>query len=515
MSSRFHPDERFAVALDSVASRLDAHERVLRAGLAARYRLLAEAFDIAAWASDTSGHEASRPCGKNGELAYRAVRAELAVALNVSERTIERQLSDAQALISSYPSVLDALSAGALSEGHVQVVLKAGAVIGSTDDVYAIARRHRYAEAVLEFAVRMTPARLRPVAERLAEQYAEQTIDERHAQARDERTVCVRDRDDGMSELFALLPSLEAHAIYDRLTRMAKRDELVEAAAAAEARREGGASGGMAEQPARTTRDHRRADLLADLLMRADPEPVPIEGGAGLEARVQVIVTDRALFAKELRLDEVDAEQLATSMAPTELSGCGAIDTATARRAAATATAWQLVHQHPVTGEVLSVDRYRPSEQMKRLLAARDLHCRFPGCRAPAHRCDLDHTVDAAKGGATSTRNLSFLCRGHHMLKHHAGWGVKQLLGGDLEWESPTGRIYRDRPPSRVRFEATAASRSAAAPPPAPSPPVNAAPIVAAPVIAAPPPDMRSSSRADSPSGLRPLARVLDPALPF
>lgn len=509
MSSRFHPDERFAVALDSVASRLDAHERVLRAGLAARYRLLAEAFDLAAWASDATGYEASRPCGKNGELAYRAVRAELAVALNVSERTIERQLSDAQALISSYPSVLDALSAGVLSEGHVQVILKAGAVIGSTDEVYTIARRHRYAEAVLEFAVRMTPARLRPVAERLAEQYAEQTIDERHEQARDERTVCVRDRDDGMSELFALLPSLEAHAIYDRLTRIARRDELVEATAAAEARREGGASGGMAEQPARATRDHRRADLLADLLMRADPEPVPTEGGAGLEARVQIIVTDRALFAEELRLDEVDADQLATSMAPTELSGRGAIDTATARRAAATATAWQLVYQHPATGEVLSVDRYRPSEQMRRLLAARDLHCRFPGCRAPAHRCDLDHTVDAANGGATSTRNLSFLCRGHHMLKHHAGWGVKQLPSGDLEWESPTGRIYRDRPPSRVRFEATAAFPTATALP------STALPSAAAPSTAVRPPDMRSPSRADSPPGLRPPARVRDPAIPF
>jgi hypothetical protein len=103
-------------------------------------------------------------------------------------------------------------------------------------------------------------------------------------------------------------------------------------------------------------------------------------------------------------------------------------------------------------GTVLAVDRYRPSARMRRYLAARDQHCRFPGCRAPLARCDLDHTVDAALGGATATDNLAHLCRGHHTLKHHGGWRVRQNDDGALEWRSPTGRGYRERPPGRVVF---------------------------------------------------------------
>ena len=33
------------------------------------------------------------------------------------------------------------------------------------------------------------------------------------------------------------------------------------------------------------------------------------------------------------------------------------------------------------------------------------------------------------------------------MLKHHSPWHVEQHPGGVLEWTSPTGREYSDRPP--------------------------------------------------------------------
>jgi hypothetical protein len=84
----------------------------------------------------------------------------------------------------------------------------------------------------------------------------------------------------------------------------------------------------------------------------------------------------------------------------------------------------------------------------------RDRHCRFVGCRQPVHRCDLDHTIDAATGGATSAVNLAHLCRRHHVLKHDTAWTVRQLPGGILEWTSPTGRVYVDTPVSSVAFAA-------------------------------------------------------------
>lgn len=102
---------------------------------------------------------------------------------------------------------------------------------------------------------------------------------------------------------------------------------------------------------------------------------------------------------------------------------------------------------HPFSGALLAVDRYRPSEDLRRHLRARDQRCRFPGCGLAPRKCDLDHNHDAALGGETVHDNLATFCRRHHMLKHHSPWHVEQGPGGVLEWTSPTGRSYIDRPP--------------------------------------------------------------------
>ena len=125
-----------------------------------------------------------------------------------------------------------------------------------------------------------------------------------------------------------------------------------------------------------------------------------------------------------------------------------------ARRLAAAAPGWDRVLVHPDTGAVLAVDRYRPSEELRRVLRARDEHCRFPGCRLSTVRCDLDHTHDAALGGTTDAGNLAHLCRRHHVLKHNSAWRVEQQSGGILRWTSPTGRTYVDSPAPMVRFTA-------------------------------------------------------------
>ncbi|HWS50853.1 MAG TPA: HNH endonuclease, partial [Microbacterium sp.] len=108
---------------------------------------------------------------------------------------------------------------------------------------------------------------------------------------------------------------------------------------------------------------------------------------------------------------------------------------------------WDRILTHPITGAILTVDRYRPTADLKRHLHARDQRCRFPTCGMPARNCDLDHTRDAAHGGSTSDTNLGALCRRHHVLKHHTPWHVEHLHGGVYAWTSPTGRTYTDRPP--------------------------------------------------------------------
>ncbi|GAA0484611.1 HNH endonuclease signature motif containing protein [Microbacterium aurantiacum] len=136
-----------------------------------------------------------------------------------------------------------------------------------------------------------------------------------------------------------------------------------------------------------------------------------------------------------------------------DLVGSAPIDPATARALAGAVATWERLVVHPVSGQVLCTDSYRRTASMARLLRARDRHCRFPGCRRPAIRCELDHTLDYALGGPTDIRNLCHLCQRHHSMKQFTSWGVRQLGGGVLEWTSPTGRIYIDHPPAPlVRF---------------------------------------------------------------
>jgi hypothetical protein len=106
---------------------------------------------------------------------------------------------------------------------------------------------------------------------------------------------------------------------------------------------------------------------------------------------------------------------------------------------------------------------YRPSTPLGRFVRARDRRCRFPGCRAPAIGCDLDHTTPWPCG-PTSATNLCCLCRHHHRLSHQApGWTMRILRDGGLQWTSPSGHTVTTHPPAYGTDDHP--------PPTAPSPP--------------------------------------------
>jgi hypothetical protein len=130
------------------------------------------------------------------------------------------------------------------------------------------------------------------------------------------------------------------------------------------------------------------------------------------------------------------------SMEPGELGGHGPIPASVARRIAGTGS-WRRVLTDPVSGTVVEVGRaaYSPSAALADLVRTRDRTCRFPGCRQPARRCDLDHVI-AWPAGPTTAGNLAALCRHHHRLKHQTRWTVQPGDGGELVWTSPTGHRY-------------------------------------------------------------------------
>jgi len=68
------------------------------------------------------------------------------------------------------------------------------------------------------------------------------------------------------------------------------------------------------------------------------------------------------------------------------------------------------------------------SEPARRALAARDGHCRWPGCERPASWTAAHHVVHWIHGGTSDLDNLILLCHRHHWMVHEGNW---QIVSGD------------------------------------------------------------------------------------
>jgi hypothetical protein len=89
---------------------------------------------------------------------------------------------------------------------------------------------------------------------------------------------------------------------------------------------------------------------------------------------------------------------------------------------------------------------YEASRRLQNLIRARTATCSAPGCRRPAARCDLDHTVPYDQGGRTCECDLAPLCRRHHRCKQAEGWRLEQISPGIMCWTTPSGRRYITTP---------------------------------------------------------------------
>ena len=411
---------------------VDAFEagRMARAAAdAAEIRVLADAAAAVAPQRGSSTEQRRRH-----ELSRRAMIADLATSTRTSEWTVTRLLAEATDLCARFAAGVDALERAEISRQHLAAIHDEGHRIIDDD------ARAEFLRIALDRAESLTPGRLRPVLRVIAEKFLKEPLNDRHEQAIGRRDVEVVDLPDGLASLILTSHAVLIHGIEDRLTQQAcsvitARDENADSVS------EGTGSGAGDGDVARDTRTMAqvRADIATDLLLTGSPDDCL--GGDGLGAiRATVQVTLPVLT------------MTGASNEPALLAGYGPIDTNTAKALAAGASGWERVMTSPITGAVLCVDRYRPGAALDRFLAARDEHCRFPGCRRPVWRCDIDHTVDAAHGGPTSDCNLANLCRRHHVMKHHTAWTVEQVSPGVLVLTSPTGRKHTDRPEPVVRF---------------------------------------------------------------
>ena len=125
------------------------------------------------------------------------------------------------------------------------------------------------------------------------------------------------------------------------------------------------------------------------------------------------------------------------------LDWVGPIPAELARRIACDADVWRAILD-PRTSLPLDVGRaYRVAPYwIRKALYARDRHCRFTGCEAPAQWCDVHHLDHWIDGGRTQVERSLLLCRHHHRLAHEGGWTIEFDAQGDVRILRPDGTPY-------------------------------------------------------------------------
>ncbi|WP_083199654.1 HNH endonuclease signature motif containing protein, partial [Microbacterium oleivorans] len=344
------------------------------------------------------------------------------------DRTVQRRIGEARMIIEGFPAAVAAWEAGRIVRGHVLAIVDAGANLPA--ELWP-----EFEKVAIERCERDTPNRVRGELEILAHRMHPRSFAERHEEAAAGRCVRLVPGRDGMSDLIATLPTVIAEGIHDRLTQQAR--------AIVDTREERASKSDVVATDQRST-DQVRADVFADLLLSGTPALDDTRDTAAgplgaIRARVQVLVPAATLTGAD--------------DGPCDLAGRSPLDPATARTLAGGTGMWERLFHDPTTGVTVATDSYRVPSGMRRFLQARDQHCRFPGCRVAAIRCEVDHTHDHALGGKTELSNLAHLCQRHHSMKQFTAWRVRQLTGGVLEWTSPLGRTYReDAPTPAVTF---------------------------------------------------------------
>jgi hypothetical protein len=365
-------------------------------------------------------HIAPTPRLGDGILAGRSFRAEVALLLNISERAAENLIGMSKVIVGSMPETLRALDEGAISWRHATIIVDETSGLKDKD---VAELEHR----ILHIEQRLTPPKFARAIRKLREELNPETITARHTEAREGREVGIEDGRDGMSTIWANLPSVHAHAIFNRVDSAAR---------------------GVGDPLDERTLAQRRADVLTHVLLaEIDGEPfgvVPDEYDdanfvhwfRGVKAEVVVSVPVLTLLGE--------------SDVPATLDGRVPIDPRTARVLASNAPGFTRLLTHPETGAVLSLGRkrYKVSASMRPFLRIRDLTCRFPGCSIPAANSDIDHNIEWQDGGETNVTNLAHFCRGHHTLKGNTAWTVTQSADGSgiLTFTSPDGRTYKSYP---------------------------------------------------------------------
>jgi hypothetical protein len=338
---------------------------------------------------------------------------EIALALGIAEGTANRQLTEADDLTMRLPATF-----AALDEGRITPI-KASTIRVHTQDL-DFDQSARVESDVLPRAARKTVPELRHAVMRAVIRHDPYGADDRHTAANYRRRVTTKALPDGMGSLWLYSTAQDVATIHACLAAVGDAAKTPED-----------------NRPADARRVDALVDLCADVLDAGKWRDRPLPTQQRRRPHVQVTVPITALL-----------DPATTGGEAAELSGYGPISATQAKTIAADATLRRLVCD-PLSGTLLDYGRttYEPPAALADHLLARDLTCRLPGCRRPAHRCELDHIEPfhpgQPTGGSTSDANMCSVCKHHHRAKD-GGEFVLVRTADRHEWTTPLGRTYAE-----------------------------------------------------------------------
>lgn len=472
-------------------ARIEALEKLKSAAAAAQARA-AVRFDVSQRSKQSEAGSRAKP----GE----GIISQIALARHDSPALGSRHLSVGKALVNEMPHTLNALTIGVLSEWRATILVRETACLDVED------------RARVDEAMAADPASLKGLGDRKlisgAKKHAyrldPRSVVRRASKAESERTVTCRPAPDTMTYVTGLLPVAQGVAVKAALTRAADHhiritgdergrgqimaDTLVERVtgrtftnsasgpAGTDQRAETpGLPGGPASS-ADTTGIPVLAAHLEESAQRRDTVPgtsgqdtpdaadSPNSPPAGVAVEVQLIMTDRTLFAGDNE--------------PAYLHGYGTVPAGWARNLvrnggntdgdageAAAGRVWiRRLYTAPDNGRLIGMDsRARIFPQgLRRFLISRDQTCRTPWCDAPIRH--IDHITPHSKGGQTSEANSQGLCQRCNLAKEAPGFTSKPIDGPrhSVRLTTPTGHAYESTapPPPGTPWPDTAMSKS-------------------------------------------------------
>ena len=359
-------------------------------------------------------------------------REDVAAALRLSGSTAQMRIDVARTLVNHLPNTCSALAMGEISASHATVIAKeTAAAIRNGISEFAIYQIEERALAHAEFH---TPGQVANKVRTTIAQLAPEEFEEVVDRAREARRVSCYNEADGMATVVAILPAQDAQTVMKSIEayilRMNEIDEKKCNANTASYSNNANSDAQLATDTwSLLSADNKRADALTAILSQA------------LASNVDEVRHHRRPVTVNVTIDLPTLLGLAEN--PGQLSGYGAIPASVARELASDAT-WKRFITDPQTGNLLDYGRekYEPPQALVDFLLARDRTCRFPGCRQPASRSDIDHAQSWETGGETKPENLGLLCRRHHRLKTHGRWALVSNADGSCEWTSPAGKKY-------------------------------------------------------------------------